>query len=760
MAVVSDKIIQQIAIEGDQQVNTALDNIGSKGAKAFDGMAAGANKAARPIAEVAAHLKNVEAAANAFGGQIRNVFERGAGAIGNFGTSVTRMARQFLVLQGATAAVVGGLSAIVLKAADAAGAIQETADSLGVSTKFFQQRSAAALAAGLSEDQFARSLGSLNQFLQQGEKSNRDYSKSQMLVRRQFALGKISMEDMTSQSAELRFQNSLNQTVLERLGIEVAKFADGGVDLENTLDNIAAKVKELGPGFDVTGLAMEVFGTRNRKVVNLLLEGSDGLRKYNKEAERLGLVVAPKLLEAGDKLSDSFGQLNLVIKRNSITILSPLFGPLTKLVEGFSNAIAANRGAMQSWVADIAARAIPIISDILALLSGREQDVQNSWIIDTKNALVEFGTAASQAFTFVKAVIVGLVGALQLLAAGFNSIFGTNISATTIVLVAVFSKLLGVFSLLGSVLGVIVKGILLAVTSFGLLNVIIAALVALIAFQLVKWLLSLDWRAIAQAATNAWNEVIATLQQMWTGIKVIFNAGIEIIKAAWNGLVAFVKFIWDGIVSIITKVVSTIVEAFKAHVDAIVALWNLAAGLVQAAWDSVFSWFSDKLETLIGWFKSAVEWAKKLVAAKGAADSAGATVTRARGGPIYGPGTETSDSILARLSRGEYVINAKSVRQYGLAAMNAINSGRFRMPAFNMGGLVDGLMGAFPVPTPMRFAEGGSVPTRAQQRAIALTLPGGRTFNMSTDEDTASNLLRYATVSNMRSAGRKPGWKV
>lgn len=70
----------------------------------------------------------------------------------------------------------------------------------------------------------------------------------------------------------------------------------------------------------------------------------------------------------------------------------------------------------------------------------------------------------------------------------------------------------------------------------------------------------------------------------------------------------------------------------------------------------------------------------------------------ASGGLIDGPGTETSDSILARLSRGEFVVKAASVRRIGPDVMSFIN--RFgALPAFAEGGLV----GAAPA-----FATGGA----------------------------------------------------
>ncbi|GAA4663275.1 phage tail tape measure protein [Streptomyces youssoufiensis] len=46
------------------------------------------------------------------------------------------------------------------------------------------------------------------------------------------------------------------------------------------------------------------------------------------------------------------------------------------------------------------------------------------------------------------------------------------------------------------------------------------------------------------------------------------------------------------------------------------------------------------------------------------------------GGLVRGPGTETSDSILARVSNNEFVVRARSVAKYGLRFMTALNEGR------------------------------------------------------------------------------------
>ena len=71
----------------------------------------------------------------------------------------------------------------------------------------------------------------------------------------------------------------------------------------------------------------------------------------------------------------------------------------------------------------------------------------------------------------------------------------------------------------------------------------------------------------------------------------------------------------------------------------------------------------------------------------GAAFSAGGEVQSFNtGGAVSGPGTSTSDSILARLSDGEYVVNAKSTRHYGVGFMEAVN--QRKLPKYATGGLV------------------------------------------------------------------------
>ncbi|RHA38744.1 phage tail tape measure protein [Cellulomonas rhizosphaerae] len=65
----------------------------------------------------------------------------------------------------------------------------------------------------------------------------------------------------------------------------------------------------------------------------------------------------------------------------------------------------------------------------------------------------------------------------------------------------------------------------------------------------------------------------------------------------------------------------------------------------------------------------------------------GASIARAEGGPIIGPGTGTSDSILARVSNGEHVITAAEVQAAG--GHGAIEAWRSSLRGFATGGRVE-----------------------------------------------------------------------
>lgn len=67
-------------------------------------------------------------------------------------------------------------------------------------------------------------------------------------------------------------------------------------------------------------------------------------------------------------------------------------------------------------------------------------------------------------------------------------------------------------------------------------------------------------------------------------------------------------------------------------------------------------------------------------------------VAYATGGLVQGPGTATSDSIPARVSSGEYIVQANAVRYYGTDFMNALNNIQVQRQAYSGSGSGNGMV--------------------------------------------------------------------
>lgn len=91
---------------------------------------------------------------------------------------------------------------------------------------------------------------------------------------------------------------------------------------------------------------------------------------------------------------------------------------------------------------------------------------------------------------------------------------------------------------------------------------------------------------------------------------------------------------------------------------------------------------------------------------------------RAAGGPVFGPGTATSDSIITALSNGEYVLRTRAAQAIGYARLDYMNR-TGKLPGFANGGTVGGAQSA-PI-----FPGSMVVELSARDRALLARIPEG-----------------------------------
>ncbi len=166
--------------------------------------------------------------------------------------------------------------------------------------------------------------------------------------------------------------------------------------------------------------------------------------------------------------------------------------------------------------------------------------------------------------------------------------------------------------------------------------------------------------------------------------------------------------------------------------------------------------FQDGVPQMFGVFQSLYDQIKQLFAqpipvAFSESGGTGGSLPPlfASGGMVNGPGSTTSDSIMAWLSRGEYVVNARATSAY-LPLLQAINAMRLPLNVgqFNMGGLARVLGN--------RFAGGGVV-SSAGTRSLTLVLDQ-KPFSLTGSKGTIDDLEREASLRGLAMIGKAPSW--
>jgi TP901 family phage tail tape measure protein len=274
----------------------------------------------------------------------------------------------------------------------------------------------------------------------------------------------------------------------------------------------------------------------------------------------------------------------------------------------------------------------------------------------------------------------------------------------------------------------------------------------------VTWL----WRNVFVPVMNG---IVATTRAAWAVLRSIFDAIIIVLRSyvapvvtwfwrsifvpAMNGIGNTARSIWNNFIRpafilIGTFLSSYVVPAFQAGVRAIGGAWN---NLVNVAKTPV----RFLVNTIIN--GAIIDNYKRLAGFFGVDHS---KVTRvnlprgfSRGGPVWGPGTETSDSVPSMLSPNEYVVKAKSARRIGYSTLDYMNT-YGDIPRFQFGGRVAATKAWLPSVDPLPYVWGGVGPRgydcsglTGEVYARLSGLPSYRRY--------------FTTASNFRALGFSPG---
>ena len=267
---------------------------------------------------------------------------------------------------------------------------------------------------------------------------------------------------------------------------------------------------------------------------------------------------------------------------------------------------------------------------------------------------------------------------------------------------------------------------------------------------------------IVQGVVDIFNEFGPVVLNIF---KNIFSGASELVQGLLSLFGEFLIFVATIPARIIgffdpqlgERLVASIRAAFEGLGQSIINVFNRVVETITSIFSGITRFFSDTRDQ-VRQTRQEIEQAQESTSGSGFSNLPG-IAGFATGGKVSGPGTGTSDSILAKLSNGEYVINAKSVGRFGTGLFDMLNKGV--MPMFADGGLVSALQSST-----SRINSGTSIsslnpvsssPARVG-RPLNLILPGGEIVQATTDENTAQKLQRNLRKSDSLKSNSLPGW--
>jgi hypothetical protein len=299
----------------------------------------------------------------------------------------------------------------------------------------------------------------------------------------------------------------------------------------------------------------------------------------------LRAVFSPVVTLFGFLLS-SIGSIGPLLLAGGLTVRAFW----TELRTGGSAAVTAVRAESEGFLAAFAQLARGNFSGAWALFKSAALDAFDA----IKTALGKiFGgeSGGSTFFTSIRNAITGVALAASGLAAIFNSIFGTNLNAEGLLLVAVLAQLTGAFGVLRAA-GLVLATIL---TPVGLAFAAITASAIILARQFPD--LGKSWELVTQAFSNlfsgefskAFDQLGQAFSGVWDNLK---NEGVLTWAILGAGAIAFGAAITGLVTAIRGVAVAFALLALNPIVLALVAA-AAAAGLITAkvgeltgAWDT------------------------------------------------------------------------------------------------------------------------------------------------------------------------------
>jgi hypothetical protein len=193
-----------------------------------------------------------------------------------------------------------GIGLIVKQSLDAADRLAKLSKNIGINSDMLQELSFAASQTGVNQEALNSSLMRFSRRVGEAQGGNAQYAKS--------------FEDMGLKLTEANGKLKSSEEVF----LDVA-------DAIKANEDPAARAL----------MAFDAFGLAGGQLINLLSQGSEGIKRYADEANKLGIVLDSEVLAEAERVNDEFDKMKRVIG----TQLTKAIIELAPELKGMANAI-------------------------------------------------------------------------------------------------------------------------------------------------------------------------------------------------------------------------------------------------------------------------------------------------------------------------------------------------------------------------------------------------------------------------------------
>lgn len=767
----NDTLKVRIGLDGDKELLARLQLLGAGGERAIKQIQAAAdatNQRGGFLSGISTGVAGLKAAFGVLAEGAKNIkghFDAVTAAGDKLGGAIRHTRNDIAIF---TVAIGGAATGLLLLAKNAGDAQQDIVDSsraLGLSTAAYQRFQKAAATTGVEMGTLDKLLLAFDIALTKTGETTQTAAKAtdEWSSRIKAVPGAIS----PGLEAARAFAGAFAKTgeAAKKAGADILAGLTGTPEqkLEEFRLRIAAIPTALGKISALT--ATGIFNKRTA------LEAINFLDQLGEKALTVLGPIPDALLAQGEAMGKAIRAVGLDLTTLKNEFLDSFSEPIRVVAADIQAFLAANQKSILAFAQGLADKVGPILADITTLIGGGGDDlVQTKGLLEFRDAVIAIGEAVKTAFTEIIIPAFRAVHAVaDVLAAAINNIFGTKITADALLVAVAVGTVTGAFTLLFAAMGLVVAliGAFTApwVILVGLLTTVGVLIAALFGKEIVS-AISTSVTAVVGFlgrmldAIRGFGDDIEKLFESVTGkIHAALDAVDGAIKGGFSASITFVVGLFNDLVSVAGTVGTAIGGVFTSIGTAIESAIEGAVSFVTDKFNGLVSFAQSIASTISGIISSILS---ALSGAQAKAGTPGGARTLARGGIALGPGTGTSDDILAWLSNGEGVITAAGVQKYGAGMIHLLNS--LRLPkdffrGFSLGGLADGINRSLAIPT---FSMGGLATAGpaapAAMHTLNLTI-GGETFHgLLAPEDTAASIMRFAAKRNIRRAGGRPSW--